>query len=95
MDFMRGRFSTNVTEQMEADRKRRQNTSKLEARDRAEMIRQLLAMYEAFKQSTDALFEAEISREERRTVLRNNELRKQLKNEKLTAQQREAINNRS
>ncbi len=92
MDFMRSKFSTNVTEQMEADRKRRQNTLKLEARDRAEMIRQLLAMYEAFKQGSDALFEAEISREERRTVLKNNELRKQLKNEQLTAQQREAIN---
>jgi hypothetical protein len=93
MDFMRGRFSTNVTEQMEADRKRRQNTLKLEARDRAEMMKQLSAMYESFKQGSDALFEAEISREERRTVLRNNELRKQLKNENLTAQQREAINN--
>ena len=57
-----------------------------------ERNKQLLAIYESFKQSTDALFEAEISREERRTVLKNNELRKQLKNEQLTAQQREAIN---
>ena len=57
-----------------------------------ERNKQLLAIYESFKQATDTLFEAEISREERRTVLKNNELRKQLKNEQLTAQQREAIN---
>ncbi len=57
-----------------------------------ERNKQLLAIYESFKQATDTLFEAEISREERRTVLKNNELRKQLKNKQLTAQQREAIN---
>ena len=40
----------------------------------------------------DALYEAEISREERKTVLANNELKKRLKNEKLSAAQKEAIN---
>lgn len=40
----------------------------------------------------DALYESEISREERKTVLANNELRKRLKNEQLSAEQKEAIN---
>lgn len=40
----------------------------------------------------DALYESEISREERRTVLANNELKKRLKNEQLSAEQKEAIN---
>lgn len=40
----------------------------------------------------DALYEAEISREERKTVLANNELKKRLRNEQLSADQRDAIN---
>jgi hypothetical protein len=40
----------------------------------------------------DDLLEAEITREERKTVLMNNQLKKQLRNEKLSAQEREAIN---
>ena len=40
----------------------------------------------------DTLYEAEISREERRTTAANNELKKRLKNEQLSAEQKEAIN---
>lgn len=71
----------------------RQKSRNDEAKRMNETIKQLTAIYESFKQASDALFDAEISREERRTALRNNELKKQLKNEQLTAQQREAINN--
>jgi hypothetical protein len=56
-------------------------------------IDSLLGAYETFKQAGDLLFEAEISREERKTVLINNQLRKRLDNEKYTVKQRDALNN--
>lgn len=56
-------------------------------------IKELLGAYETFKQAGDLLFDAEISREERKTVLMNNQLRERLKNESLTVKQRESLNN--
>lgn len=56
-------------------------------------IKELLGAYETFKQAGDLLFDAEISREERKTVLMNNQLRERLKNESLTVEQRESLNN--
>lgn len=47
----------------------------------------------ALEQTFNAQYDAEISREEAKTEKLNNELRKRLNNEKLTAEQREAINN--
>ncbi len=56
-------------------------------------IKELLGAYETFRQAGDLLFDAEISREERKTVLMNNQLRKRLRNESLSVKQRESLNN--
>ena len=56
-------------------------------------IKDLLGAYEGFKQAGDLLFEAEISREERKTVLINNQIRKRLDNERLSIKQRESLEN--
>ena len=53
---------------------------------------QFLMNVERVSGAFDALYEAEISREERKTVLANNELKKRLRNEQLSADQRDAIN---
>ena len=64
-----------------------------EAQKYIDAAKQAIAVYETFKQAGDLLFEAEISREERKTVLINNQLRKRLDNEKLTVKQRDSLNN--
>ena len=52
----------------------------------------LMGNLEFVAQIGDTFFDAEISREERKTVLMNNQLKERLKNEDLSARQREGIN---
>jgi hypothetical protein len=58
-----------------------------------EAAKEVMAGLEFMAGALDANLEAEISREERRTVLRNNELKKRLRDESLSAKERESINN--
>lgn len=54
---------------------------------------EVMAGLEFMAGALDANLEAEISREERKTVLKNNELKKRLRDESLSAKEREGINN--
>lgn len=57
-----------------------------------EKLKQVQTALNAVEQASQAIFDAEISREERKTMLMNNQLRDRLNNEKLSAKEREAIN---
>jgi len=60
------------------------------------LLKKAKKVAEALKFGIDAItaqIDAEISQEERKTTLINNELKKRIINEKLTAEQKEAINN--
>jgi len=56
-------------------------------------IKQMLDGMNLVATLADDLLEAEITREERKTTIANNQLKERLKNEKLSAQEKEAINN--
>jgi len=58
-----------------------------------DVLAEVSAGFELLNEAGNMLFEAEISREERKTALMNNNLRDRLKNEKLSAKERENINN--
>lgn len=69
-------------------------TSSVENIDKfKEAIEEISAGFDLLNEAGNALFEAEISREERKTASINNGLRSRLKNEKLSAKERERINN--
>ena len=69
-------------------------TSSVENIDKfKESIEEISAGFDLLNEAGNALFEAEISREERKTASINNSLRSRLKNEKLSAKERERINN--
>jgi hypothetical protein len=57
-----------------------------------ELVTTVQQVTSMFSQATQAAYEADISIEERRTVLANNQLKERLKNESLSAKQREGIN---
>ncbi len=57
-----------------------------------ELVATVQQVTSMFSQATQAAYEADVSIEERRTVLANNQLKKRLKNESLSAKQREGIN---
>jgi hypothetical protein len=57
-----------------------------------ELVATVQQVTSMFSQATQAAYEADISIEERRTVLANNQLKERLKNESLSAKQREGIN---
>ena len=68
----------------------------LRQKDEGRFIDDLIASIQqvasAFSAATQAAFEADMSIEERRTVMANNHLKERLKNEKLSASERERIN---
>ena len=75
-----------------AEQKRLAEEADAEAERAAKRIKSYEMMYETFKQASETFFDAEISREERRTTIANNQLRERLKNEKLSVGERESIN---
>jgi hypothetical protein len=58
-----------------------------------DVAKEVMGALEFMAGALDANLEAEISREERKTVLKNNELKKRLRDESLSAKERESINN--
>jgi flagellar basal body rod protein FlgB len=61
-------------------------------KQKKEAVRQVQETLNMIEQTSQMFFDAEISREERKTAILNNQLRERLNNEKLTADQRQAIN---
>jgi hypothetical protein len=57
-----------------------------------ELVATVQQVTSIFSQATQAAYEADVSIEERRTVLANNQLKERLRNESLSAKQREGIN---
>jgi len=75
-----------------AEQKRLAEEADADAERAAKRAKSYQMMYETFKQASETFFDAEISREERRTTIANNQLRERLKNEKLSVGERESIN---
>lgn len=86
--------------ELEADdiltRKTLENSAK-RGRTRAEELKELKrigkALLSSMSEAFDAEFEADVSIEERKTTIANNELKKRLRNESLSASEKEGINN--
>jgi hypothetical protein len=74
------------------EQKRLAEEAEAEAERAALRAKSYQMMYETFKQASETFFDAEVSREERRTTIANNQLRERLKNEKLSVSERESIN---
>ena len=70
-----------------------QELTEIQSQEILKSAEEVMQHFEFIMQAFTASNDAQISIEERRTVLANNELRKRLKNEKLSAKQREGINN--
>lgn len=75
-----------------AEQKRLAEEADADAERAAKRRKSYEMMYETFKQASETFFDAEVSREERRTTIANNQLRERLKNEKLSVSERESIN---
>ncbi len=79
-----------LTKFIDDEARRRAELRKLSAEDILDLFDQLT---EGIQTAADAAFEADISREERKTALMNNQLSERLRNEDLSAKEKESINN--
>jgi hypothetical protein len=79
-----------LTKLIDDEARRRAERRKLSGEDIADLFDQLT---EGIQTAADAAFEADISREERKTALMNNQLSERLRNEDLSAKEKESINN--
>lgn len=81
-----------VTAAVLTNSKKRQGAIEEEAMSFEESLQFYNQLAQELSLAVGAVFDAEIQREERKTALINNQLQERLNNEKLTANQREAIN---
>ena len=79
-----------LTEYVDKEALRRAELRRLSGEDLINLFDQLT---QGIQTAADAAFEADISREERKTALINNQLAERLRNENLSATERESINN--
>jgi hypothetical protein len=79
-----------LTKLIDDEARKRAERRKLSGEDIADLFDQLT---EGIQTAADAAFEADISREERKTALMNNQLSERLRNEDLSAKEKESINN--
>lgn len=79
-----------LTKLIDDEARRRAELRKLSGEDIINLFDQLT---QGIQTAADAAFEADISREERKTALINNQLTERLRNENLSASEKESINN--